>query len=606
MLQELYRYALSHNLAARPGFKPKSVKAYILLSADGQFLGFSPALEKKTICPDIGSAAQGTTKCNILTEKAAIVLLLEEKQAVKHRFFLDALRSGAQAEPRFGICLHALEHERTLEKMRQALGQTKLKPGDVIGFEVDGSRIEQSPAYFDWWEGFRKEQTADKAGRSQSGLPRCLITGEPSKPLTTVPKVGGLRSVGGHPSGDALLCFDKQAFCSYDLKQGDNAAVSEEAMTAVNAALETLIGRAPTQCGAKIVYWFKEKLPKNCNLLDELFGWTGDEEEAPSEEAPNPSDELDALRAARQLIESAKAGENPQQLYNRYYILALSGAGGRVMIRSYIQGDFEELYKSLKAWFDDLRLTLPNGGGRCKPPKLFALNVRLLKKENSSKKLLERMEKELAGVEPHIWFSIVKNKPLPDTSAVRALAYIRSGMLESAAEDSRRESIPDSVACQLLKAWLLRVQRQKKEKETIMETLNMQNSSAAYQAGRMMAVFAAIQSEAMGPNLGAGVIQRYYASASATPALVIGTLSKLSQYHLGKIENKSYAKRFDGMLNEIAQTVGLYCEGNRFPDTLTLAQQAEFALGYYQQRAEIYTKKEKPAGNPETDTDNKD
>ena len=39
MLTELYRYALDHGLAAQPGFKPKRVKAYVLLSADGKFLG---------------------------------------------------------------------------------------------------------------------------------------------------------------------------------------------------------------------------------------------------------------------------------------------------------------------------------------------------------------------------------------------------------------------------------------------------------------------------------------------------------------------------------------------------------------------------------------
>jgi CRISPR-associated protein Csd1 len=52
--------------------------------------------------------------------------------------------------------------------------------------------------------------------------------------------VPGLFSVGGHASGDALICFDKNAFCSYDLEKAANAPVSEEAVTAVNAALTDL------------------------------------------------------------------------------------------------------------------------------------------------------------------------------------------------------------------------------------------------------------------------------------------------------------------------------------------------------------------------------
>ena len=38
MLEELYRYAIDHKLAARPGFKPKRLKGYFHLSAAGQFL----------------------------------------------------------------------------------------------------------------------------------------------------------------------------------------------------------------------------------------------------------------------------------------------------------------------------------------------------------------------------------------------------------------------------------------------------------------------------------------------------------------------------------------------------------------------------------------
>ncbi|MDD2629628.1 MAG: type I-C CRISPR-associated protein Cas8c/Csd1 [Limnochordia bacterium] len=36
--------------------------------------------------------------------------------------------------------------------------------------------------------------------------------------------------------------------------------------------------------------------------------------------------------------------------------------------------------------------------------------------------------------------------------------------------------------------------------------------------------------------MGAGVVQRYYASASSTPALVLGRLTRTSQYHLDKLD----------------------------------------------------------------------
>ena len=68
MLTELYEYAQRKNLAARPGFKPKRVKAYIELSKNGEFLGVS-IREKRApsvYAPDIGAAANGTRYCNPL------------------------------------------------------------------------------------------------------------------------------------------------------------------------------------------------------------------------------------------------------------------------------------------------------------------------------------------------------------------------------------------------------------------------------------------------------------------------------------------------------------------------------------------------------------
>ena len=47
--------------------------------------------------------------------------------------------------------------------------------------------------------------------------------------METVPPVNGLAVVGGHARGDALICFDKSAFCSYDQKKSVNAPVSENA-----------------------------------------------------------------------------------------------------------------------------------------------------------------------------------------------------------------------------------------------------------------------------------------------------------------------------------------------------------------------------------------
>ena len=72
---------------------------------------------------------------------------------------------------------------------------------------------------------------------------------------------------------------------------------------------------------------------------------------------------------------------------------------------------------------------------------------------------------------------------------------------------------------------------------------------------------------------------------SAAPKLVIGKLSALSQHHLAKLDNRRLAGWYEQMLSEIACEI----DTQPIPGALTLEQQTEFALGYYQQRAAIFT-----------------
>lgn len=114
------------------------------------------------------------------------------------------------------------------------------------------------------------------------------------------------------------------------------------------------------------------------------------------------------------------------------------------------------------------------------------------------------------------------------------------------------------------------------------EYLNEDHPSKAYQCGRLMAVLANLQYAALG-DVGAGLVQRYYAAASATPALVLGRLTRLSQFHLGKLgkEKKGLAITLDRQIADIWAKI----KGD-LPRTLSLDDQSLFAMGFYQQKAQ--------------------
>ena len=108
---------------------------------------------------------------------------------------------------------------------------------------------------------------------------------------------------------------------------------------------------------------------------------------------------------------------------------------------------------------------------------------------------------------------------------------------------------------------------------------NEKHPEPAYHCGALVAVYGAIQRCAM-PDVNTSLIDRYYTSASQTPALVLGQLSRMSNYHISKLEElRSY---FSDLRNQVACAIG-----NDIPAVLLPEQQAYFALGYYQMCAEL-------------------
>lgn len=111
------------------------------------------------------------------------------------------------------------------------------------------------------------------------------------------------------------------------------------------------------------------------------------------------------------------------------------------------------------------------------------------------------------------------------------------------------------------------------------ESLNPKSIDSAYLCGQLFAVFDRLQYLAQG-GVNAGVIERYYASASTTPALVMGRLFRNAQFHLAKMDEGTAvnaSKDFERITKAL---------GKEFPKTLDPEGQGRFALGYYHQKAE--------------------
>ena len=113
--------------------------------------------------------------------------------------------------------------------------------------------------------------------------------------------------------------------------------------------------------------------------------------------------------------------------------------------------------------------------------------------------------------------------------------------------------------------------------------LDLSNPSPAYRMGRLFAALEKIQEEAI-PGINATIRDRYYGAASSTPVAVFTTLLRLKNAHLKKL-SAGRGLWFETLLGKILGSVA------DFPKHLPLCDQGRFALGYYHQRQDFFTKK---------------
>ncbi len=111
--------------------------------------------------------------------------------------------------------------------------------------------------------------------------------------------------------------------------------------------------------------------------------------------------------------------------------------------------------------------------------------------------------------------------------------------------------------------------------------LDKGETNTAYRLGRLFAVLEKAQQDAI-PSANTTIKDRYYGAASATPGVVFPQLLRLAQHHIQKAE---YGRNIDRIIENIMQGI------QAFPSHLPLDEQGLFALGYYHQRRDLFTKK---------------
>jgi hypothetical protein len=123
-----------------------------------------------------------------------------------------------------------------------------------------------------------------------------------------------------------------------------------------------------------------------------------------------------------------------------------------------------------------------------------------------------------------------------------------------------------------------------KEDARAMSVLDVQRKTPGYICGRLLAVLERAQTlSAWNRNktrLNTTIAGRYYGYAAATPAAIFT--------HLIRTATTAHLPNVGGRLNQLMREVmSQLNETGGFPGALPLPEQAEFALGYYHQSAQL-------------------
>jgi CRISPR-associated protein Csd1 len=266
--------------------------------------------------------------------------------------------------------------------------------------------------------------------------------------------------------------------------------------------------------------------------------------------------------AARKLFDAIRTGLRPDLVGNEFYALTISGMSGRVMVRDWMEGSFEDLVSHVEAWFADLAIVARDGSGNAHDPKFMAVCGALVRE-------LKDLPAPTAAT---LWKVAVQHLPIPQPLMAQALARFRIDIVD-------KDQPPFNHArTGLIKAYFVRLTPE--GDKTMTAYLNPDHPSPAYHCGRLLAVLANLQHAALG-NVGAGVVQRYYAATSTTPGLILGRLTSNARNHLGKLDSK-LAWWYENQIAEVMSRLG-----DGAPRILDLEGQGLFALGYYQQLAAL-------------------
>ena len=576
ILQELVRYydrkARDPDPAQRlpsAGLEDKAIPFIVELTPDGRVQQLidtrelvGKKLQARSFLVPLGEKKTSGVKANLLWDSAAYVIGLDKARKSQaeisppaaFRARIDALTEAARNDAGVRAVLAALDRADWSVLQAHPAWPDIAEANPVMTFRLAGELelVCQRPAVI---------AAATQTAPSDERQLNCLIDGTAAPVQRLHASIKGVW--GAQSSGANIVSFNARAFESYGKteRQGENSPIGQRAAFAYTTALNHLLeqgSRNRVQVGdASTVFWADGTSAFDGEFtLADFFGETRDEPDR-------------GVRAVQALYKALSSGQMPKGERDlTFFVLGLAPNAARISIRFWLRAPLRELAPRILAHFDDLRVA-QRFESDPPVPSLFRLLSSLALQGK-----LDNVPPRLAGE----WMrAILEGLPYPAT------------LLNAAVMRCKAEQEVSYLRAAVLKAWLNRDHRRRHPDfptatQHFKERLDVDQTDTPYRLGRLFAVLEHVQRQAM-PGINATIRDRYYSAASTTPVAVFTTLLRLKNAHLKKLSGGQNAW-FERLIGEVLAPM------QDFPRQLTLPQQGRFALGYYHQRQDFFTRKD--------------
>lgn len=400
----------------------------------------------------------------------------------------------------------------------------------------------------------------------------CAITGEEQPIARLHNKIRGIR--GGQASGTTLVCFNNPSDESYGKSQSVNSSISVAAAEKYVDALNYLLRENAHHTlinDLTMVYWADTENSEEDGAACDFFSYfclSGKSDRADTDNRLSAI--MSKLRTGTVLADDL-AADGIDPLVN-FYVAGLTPNTSRVSVKFVYRNSVGKLVGNIAAHQRDLWHSGLNENTQ--------LTVWTLTNELFSPKISPSERKP-----PYPLYAALMESILNGSRYPRALlsTVVQRCKTDSDDEEKKFYSV-NSRRVAIIKACLNRKARFMNKQEVISMALDTENNSQAYVCGRIFALLEYAQKKAANGELNRTIKDAYFTSACSKPSTVFPRLMQLAQHHLEKADNGGY-------INKLISDAIDKIEG-KFPSTLSLDEQGEFIIGYYQQNKSIYTKAE--------------